>query len=108
MYIDWDIRTVAAPERLAEAAEWSEREIEKIAAGMDKLQETVRQTNAYWQGQGSEHYRKETAVLMGVLKEIMDPIKKQPLSLLKISGIYKEKETENTEIAGSLPVDILK
>lgn len=108
IYIDWDMRMIAVPERLAEAAEWSDQEIEKVEAGMDKLEETVRQTCAYWQGQGSEHYRKETAVLMEAVKEMIKPVKKQPVALLKISGVYKEREAENTEIAGSLPVDILK
>lgn len=106
--MDWNMGMIAAPERMAETAEWSEQEIKKIEAGMEKLQETVRQTTAYWQGQGSDHYRKEAAALMEAGKELMKPIKKQPVILMKISGIYKIKETENVEITRSLPVDILK
>lgn len=95
------------PEILEGQATEFSSEVAKIKNAMNQIGSYIKGTKKYWQGDASDSHIQKYQTIEIEINEVIKKLEKTPKDLLQITGIYKSTETENNQIAMSLPTDAL-
>lgn len=74
----------------------------------DEIKKLFSGTNAYWQGEGAELFRKSASDFNGDIDDFFRTWEDTAVKLEQIAGVYTEEISANTDTAGALPTDVLK
>lgn len=89
-----------------QAAEFS-AEIAKIKSCVHSIDNYIKGTKAYWQGDASDTHIQKYIGIEAKMNQTIKKLEKTPKDLLQITGVYTSTENENNQIAMSLPTDAL-
>ncbi len=95
------------PETLERKAGEISTEIEAVKTAFDKIDEEVRGSKQYWEGDASDAHIKYYNSIKDELYKTVSRLKENPKKLLTMAGIYKEGENENKATAQILSADII-
>ena len=95
------------PETLEKKAGDISTEIDTIKTAFDKIDEEVRGSKQYWEGDASDAHIKYYNSIKDDLHKTITKLKDNPKKLLTMAGIYKEGENENAAAAQILSADVI-
>lgn len=102
-----DIVLKVSPDTLKEKASNIQNNIKKIETAWIKIENTMHKTRNYWQGDASKLQQKYRIQIDDDWTYIIKRLKEHPEDLLEMAGVYKEAEKTTTQIANSLPGDVI-
>lgn len=102
-----DIILKVFPEEMKKKAEKIQSQINAIKKDWNRIDEIMRKTTSYWEGNASEKHKNNKSKLEDDLSHVLKRLQEHPEDLLEMAGIY-EKSTKNAQkIANSLPKDVI-
>lgn len=96
-----------SPESLISASADIEQKITQLNDRFSEVSEKVNNTSSYWLGGTADEYRKNFSEDIELTKGIIDSLGVYVEKLKHISGNYTEAETQNSDSAGALPIDVI-
>ena len=102
-----DVALKVTPEILTAKADLVAAKLKKMQDTLDALEQTVARTKEYWIGEAGDLHRKMYEDEKEGIIEIMRRLNEHPIDLRTIAQTYMDTEAVITEIADSLPADIL-
>lgn len=97
---------VKTPALKSKAGEVS-KEIAEVEKQWKKLQQTVKASKGYWEGNASNEHQKYLKEVTDDVNKIIKRMKEHPKELLQMAGIYDEAEASADRMAGTLPKDVI-
>ena len=94
------------PEELITAAQDISKQISNVEQAFRNTGNTISNSLSYWEGDASRLHQKKYKDLEPEIAALLEKLKKRPVALLKMAGLYKETETLNTQEAQKLPDNI--
>ena len=82
-------------------------EIDAVKTAFDRIDEEVRGSKQYWEGDASDAHIKYYNSIKDELYKTVSRLKENPKNLLTMAGIYKAGENENKATAQILSADII-
>lgn len=94
-------------EQMESAASTVEAKLNEMRNAFSDLEQTMKNTTSYWQGDGAEHYRSVQQKSKDGIDQALRRMTEEVTDLRKMAGIYKEAESKVTTQAASLPNDVI-
>ena len=82
-------------------------EVQKIEKEWKSLQNTVKKSKSYWQGDASNEHQKYLEEVADDVEKIIRRMKEHPKDLLKMAGIYEGAESGAEALSGKLPDNVI-
>lgn len=95
------------PEILTKTATDIDAELDKIKQQFDAIDEAVRQTRSYWEGNASDTHKQQYEAMQGDIENSVKRLKSQPKKLLQMAGLYSQTESELEAAAQTLSADVI-
>lgn len=102
-----EIQMKVSPNVLRKKAESIEEQIELISGNWANLKQTVFGLRAYWTGEASSFHQKEFASYTEEIDELLKRLKKYPIDLMTMAGVYEKTENTVEEITSLLSGNVI-
>lgn len=103
-----DIQLKVAPEELQKKAGDIEGQIQNAERNWNGLCDVVKASRHYWEGDAGDCGRKLLESIMDDVQTVFRRLKEHPSDLLKMAGVYNDTEARASELANSLPDDVIQ
>lgn len=94
-------------EQIRETGEFIEQKTEIIGRQLGEMQDTVRMTAGFWEGEGGDLCREAFESFRESIAELTARLMEDVEDLEKIAGVYEESEKTAQEEANALPEDVI-
>ena len=101
------IQLKVSPDVLKSKAQEITTQINKVQSDWNKISSLIENSKTYWEGDASNVHRKSKKNLEDDVDRIIKRLKEHPSDLLAMAGVYIDAEQKATQIANSLPDDII-
>lgn len=98
-----DITIKVSTEILTARADDALRQIGEIETCLNQIENIIENTRGFWLGDAGEICRKKYIERQDMIRGIMDRLKAQPQTLLKIAGVYTDAEHNAQNTSTPLP-----
>ena len=102
-----DFTLRVTPEVLKQRADEFSTMVANIQTHFEQIEETSSQTRGYWLGDAGDRDREGYASYKEDIAFVLKRLKEHPVDLLKMAGIYEEREQENIAVIEELPTNNL-
>lgn len=94
-------------ERIRETGETIRQKTDTVGRQLEEMQDTVRMTSGFWEGEGSDLCREAFLEFREGIEELIARLMENVDDLEKIAGVYEESEQTAREEADALPDDVI-
>jgi len=95
------------PEEMVAAADDVSEQISAVKKAFDSLGTTITSSVSYWEGNASSLHQNQYKEASPKIEEVLKLMKNRPDVLLKMAGLYKAAESENTAATEGLSNDLI-
>lgn len=82
-------------------------EVKKMEHDWKAIQDTIRSSKSYWQGDASNEHQKYLKEVSDDVAKILKRMKEHPVDLMKMAGVYNASESQASQLAKKLPDDVI-
>lgn len=82
-------------------------EVKQIETQWRNLQNVVKASKGYWQGDASNEHQKYLKEVSDDVEKIIRRMKEHPVDLMKMAGIYVAAENDAKSLSGKLPDNVI-
>ncbi|MBR0091355.1 MAG: hypothetical protein IJP92_06630 [Lachnospiraceae bacterium] len=105
MMMDGTVRV--ATQILAAKAESVDTLLNMMEQDFRLLGTVISRTSSYWTGEMSDEYRRDYLMRHEEIVEMMERLRRFPVELRTIAGIYNDSDAAIAATGSALPVDVL-
>lgn len=88
------IKLKVTPETLIKAADSIERQIQDIERQFSSIESDIGRTRSFWEGEASDEHKARFDAMKDEIAECLARLGSSPKSLLQISGVYRDTESD--------------
>ena len=82
-------------------------EVKQIETQWKNLQNVVKSSKGYWQGDASDEHQKYLNEVSDDVEKIIRRMKEHPADLMEMAGIYVAAEKDAKALSGKLPDNVI-
>lgn len=95
------------PDVLTQMASDIEKQISDIQTQFDEIDTEINKTRGYWEGEASDEHLSRYEKMKDSWETAVKRLSEHPDKLLRMAGIYREKEAAALEKAQALQADVI-
>ncbi len=103
-----DFELVVTPAEMYKTASLLEKNVNKSKKSFERITTVIESTSSYWEGEASEQERGKFRGEKDNFSALISNLLNYAVELKLMTGLYEENEQGSTQLAQSLPSDVIK
>ena len=91
------------PDKLRAKAEDISTHMQQVEKSISAISAVVNASGSYWGGEAYSKYRNEYAEVKEEVLSVCEKVKKRPIHLMTMAGVYQKTQQQNIALAQTLP-----